>query len=217
MVSENVSQIVGGFKLCTACLIEKPISAFALQAGTNRRPRLQCRTCVRTKSLLYERAYRKRRSERERLEREKEPRIDANGRRRCSACKVRKSSDSFPPNAGERDGLSFYCRACVNRKAAEQRAKPKTREYRRVYMRVLALKRYGLTLDDFDALVSSQDGKCAICEEELVFGVTGGGAVDHDHETGKVRGLLCRLCNVGVGHFRENTRLLAKAITYLQK
>lgn len=82
-------------------------------------------------------------------------------------------------------------------------------------MRALALKKYGMTLEEFEAKVKEQDGKCAICKEELKFG-TGGCAVDHDHTTNRVRGLLCRLCNVGVGHFRENPELLLRAVAYLR-
>ena len=69
---------------------------------------------------------------------------------------------------------------------------------------------YGLTLEKFDALVVSQNGRCAICgdRDELV--------VDHDHETGCLRGLLCQHCNTGLGRFRDNLNSLQKAIDYLR-
>jgi Recombination endonuclease VII len=144
-----------------------------------------------------------------------EPRETDEGRR-CSSCRRRKPKDQFPPNAGHYDGLPCYCRECVNRKARESTKKPSVRSYRRRYMKGYDLKKnYGLTMEAFNALVAKQDGKCAICFDELKLG-TGGCGVDHDHTTGVVRGLLCRLCNVGIGHFRERPDLLTRAIEYLR-
>lgn len=75
-------------------------------------------------------------------------------------------------------------------------------------------RKYGITLDEYGVRFLRQKGKCAIClakpgEEPL--------AVDHDHATGAVRGLLCRGCNVGLGFFRDETVSLARAIVYLQE
>src|SRR5512147_2648276 len=65
---------------------------------------------------------------------------------------------------------------------------------------------YGTTLEEARALLEAHGGACAICRKRLgdvVFNARGT-AVDHDHATGKVRGVLCHQCNVGIGHFREN-------------
>lgn len=74
------------------------------------------------------------------------------------------------------------------------------------------LKRYGLTVTAFEALVAAQMGQCAICgivpQDRMV--------VDHCHETGKVRGLLCRPCNAGLGIFRDSPSILEAAIAYLR-
>lgn len=94
------------------------------------------------------------------------------------------------------------------------------REYNRVYARAWRaanpekkreqnIKRYGLKLSDFSAMYSAQDGKCAICREEKEL------VVDHDHETGKVRGLLCGSCNTGLGRFGDSVVLLLYAAGYL--
>ena len=72
------------------------------------------------------------------------------------------------------------------------------------------LKTYGLTEADYEDMVEEQDGVCLICsctEDRLV--------VDHDHETGKVRGLLCRACNRGIGLLQDNPMILQKAADYL--
>jgi hypothetical protein len=78
------------------------------------------------------------------------------------------------------------------------------------------LCRYGLTPEDKQALFEKQDGKCAVCSDLLKPGRTGT-HLDHDHTTGKVRGLLCGLCNVMLGHFRDDPALLKNALVYLSQ
>jgi hypothetical protein len=67
---------------------------------------------------------------------------------------------------------------------------------------------YGLTAEDYAELVRTHDG-CAICQEKSKLGV------DHNHTTGKVRGLLCQACNRGLGHFKDSPSLLEKAKEYV--
>ena len=77
-----------------------------------------------------------------------------------------------------------------------------------------ALKRnYGITLDEWQSMWDEQDGKCAICGKYFIK--PRDAHVDHNHETGEIRGLLCRMCNVGLGHFNEDKELLFKVIEYL--
>lgn len=67
----------------------------------------------------------------------------------------------------------------------------------------------GVTQEQFDEMFVRQDGRCAICRQKnRLF-------VDHDHKTGKARGLLCSRCNLGIGHFRDSPFLLANAISYV--
>ena len=72
--------------------------------------------------------------------------------------------------------------------------------------------RYGVSLDEWEEMYDQQLGRCAICRQ--IF-ADEGPHLDHDSSTGQVRGLLCRLCNVGLGHFRENPNYLNQAIQYL--
>lgn len=78
------------------------------------------------------------------------------------------------------------------------------------------LKRdYGITLQDYNLMLENQDFKCAICSlEKSENGRTF--YVDHNHKTGKVRGLLCINCNSGIGNLRDSINLLTKAIKYLK-
>ena len=73
-------------------------------------------------------------------------------------------------------------------------------------------QKYGLTPSGFNAMVIEQENRCAICSStftEMPF-------IDHDHKTGLVRGLLCRSCNCGLGFFKDEIKLLARAIVYLE-
>ena len=86
--------------------------------------------------------------------------------------------------------------------------------------------KFGITLEEYNLMVQSQGGVCAICEgvndtrrrgthngENVVMSL----AVDHNHKTGKVRGLLCSACNTSLGKFKDDPVLLKKAIHYLEK
>lgn len=81
-------------------------------------------------------------------------------------------------------------------------------------------KRYGITLLEYNTLLTNQDYKCAICkmsETNLKHGRNTYFAVDHCHTTGKVRGLLCYKCNSVLGFVNDSTECLANAIKYLEK
>lgn len=73
---------------------------------------------------------------------------------------------------------------------------------------------YGITREQFDELWRTQSGKCAICEETLID-ENRQTHVDHDHTTGKVRGLLCVDCNVGLGRFKDRAIVAFRAAIYL--
>lgn len=72
-------------------------------------------------------------------------------------------------------------------------------------------RKYGLSQSGFEAILDSQKGSCAICRKTF----TGIPHVDHDHVTGKVRGLLCTGCNIGIGHFRDDPLIAVRAASYL--
>ena len=80
--------------------------------------------------------------------------------------------------------------------------------------------RYGITLSDAERIRNRQDGQCAICgvalPEILEYKLVAAGmAVDHCHSSGMVRGLLCRNCNLLLGHAKDCTKILGNAINYL--
>lgn len=108
----------------------------------------------------------------------------------------------------------------IARKKANKLSRQQTPEGRR-YRRSIQLRlKYDLTLEDFDAMNKAQGGRCAICGEPETSNDHRSGhplplAVDHDHETGAVRGLLCRRCNRHLGGFNDDAKLLRSAADYL--
>jgi hypothetical protein len=76
--------------------------------------------------------------------------------------------------------------------------------------------KYGITIEEYDNMYVKQNGKCAICGiSETEFKIKF--AVDHDHKTKLVRGLLCKNCNFILGHANDNITILQNAINYLSK
>src|ERR1051325_379040 len=79
-------------------------------------------------------------------------------------------------------------------------------------------RRYGLRMEDWDRLLESQNGLCAICKEPFEIGSSGKHpVVDHCHKTGKIRGLLHSNCNTGLGMFKDDVIKLRAAIEYLER
>lgn len=74
-------------------------------------------------------------------------------------------------------------------------------------------KKFGIGLVQYQKLLEQQNHKCFICETEDWRNL----AVDHNHQTGQVRGLLCTKCNTGIGQFQDNIELLLKAVEYLTR
>lgn len=92
------------------------------------------------------------------------------------------------------------------------------RKHAKIYQANWGLqKNFGLTIDDYNQILKKQNGVCAICfkKSEKAKGRWGKLYVDHCHKTGKIRGLLCNRCNLGLGHFEDSPELLFSATNYL--
>ena len=124
--------------------------------------------------------------------------------KKCPTCKVSKTLDGFYKNRSRHDGVEPYCIPCS--KARIRADKPKAQH--RALMR-----NYGIGLKDYNKMSLEQGHVCYICgfkpKENL--------AVDHCHTSGKVRGLLCKPCNMGLGNFRDDVHALQAAIAYLSR
>lgn len=136
--------------------------------------------------------------------------------KKCNTCKKQKSLDSFYKSKTMPDGLQYTCKDCDNEK--NRRYKIANPERVKLNKRKNLLKSYGLTLEEYDRILNEQDGLCKICKDPTAkHWRTDKLFVDHDHKTGKVRGLLCHDCNYGLGGFKDNISFLKEAIKYLEK
>lgn len=150
----------------------------------------------------------------------------------CSGCRdPQKTRADFYKDKRSKDGLQARCKECQKRAASDrysndpQKAKEVVRRRRdrdpvkfSEIRRASELRRYGITPEEYDALLAKQGGKCG----NPGCGSTTSGhkthkhfSVDHDHATGRIRGLLCHLCNLGIGLFKDSPERLQGAIAYL--
>jgi hypothetical protein len=132
---------------------------------------------------------------------------------RCPRCKELKpiSGDDFPRNSRRPSGYNNVCKPC--------HAKTESKRYRDNKRRISAkrrLRRHGVSADTFDFLLRTQDGKCADCSTNF-SDLKGSPCVDHNEETGRVRGLLCNSCNLRLGMAHHSIDLLVRDIIYLLK
>lgn len=130
----------------------------------------------------------------------------------CTKCKKEKDSSEFYPDQRLKSGIASSCKDCHAKKREKQRESG--------YIKFYHIKRrYGVTEEEYNSLLESQDGSCALCDSKIesYFG-TDKLVVDHCHTTGKVRGLLCSACNLLLGHIekRGGTAFLEAASKYLQ-
>lgn len=135
--------------------------------------------------------------------------------RRCKKCKVVKASTEFYRSNG---GTSSYteCKMCNIARASAWRKRRCAEDPS--YNRRAALKRlYGITLQEYDNLLIRQKGVCAICSADAPGGKGKFFHVDHCHDTGGIRGLLCHLCNTGIGALADDPQLLREAADYLER
>jgi hypothetical protein len=145
----------------------------------------------------------------------------------CSRCNTPKLESEFNKHSKSADGLYTWCRECHREWQREYIARPenkvKRQARRKLYKDKEALynrrckikKKYGITLEEYDALETQQGGVCAICKQ-LPSDPRGYRLhVDHCHITGDIRGLLCSNCNAGLGRFKDSVERLQSAIEYL--
>lgn len=141
---------------------------------------------------------------------------------RCPRCDLWLNPDRFYKSKGRRPyGLSSRFKKCERgRLDAIPKKERTTDELRQIYAEHNMKRKFGLSWDDYLAMVERADGVCEICgkAETQVHHATGQAqrlSVDHDSETGLIRGILCSRCNRGIGFLQHDPDLLAAAIAYL--
>lgn len=144
----------------------------------------------------------------------------------CSKCKESKNINEFHLKGGGKRRND--CSECVRsygklyRLRNRELIRKKKREYhknnphikRRSYLKL----EYGISMGDYEELLKKQGYKCKICKSNTPRCTQHKHLyVDHDHSTGKIRGLLCNRCNMGIGHLEDNVEFFKEAIKYLEK
>jgi hypothetical protein len=104
-------------------------------------------------------------------------------------------------------GRDMTKRRATNQKWRERNPDKEATAQRRSHLR----RTYGLTPEQYAEMYDEQEGVCAICQLREAT------CIDHDHETGLVRALLCRRCNTGIGQFGDDPDLLVRAVGYLTR
>lgn len=188
-------------KRCPDCRRDLSLSDFT----KNRRSRdglaFYCRTCASERAA----ASRRRRSGPPRRRDAARPKDLPDGSKWCPECNEVKPLGDFPRNRSQRTGYGTYCKPCHNRiTRANRDAHGGARNY---HLR----RRYGIAVEHYDAMFEEQQGLCAICRDAPAA------HVDHDHATGRVRGLLCFNCNGALGQFRDRADLMMLAVHYLER
>jgi hypothetical protein len=112
-------------------------------------------------------------------------------------------------------GLKTLQRSCAS--CTRNRSKKHYLEYSDKQSDRRLQRLYGITLEDYSRMLENQGGGCAICGSTVGDGKRRKLFVDHDHVTGKVRGIICNKCNFGIASFRDNPELMQNAIEYIRQ
>lgn len=178
-------------KVCTKCKIEKPITSFRKANKYKDGYQYNCKYCVDGKEPH-------------------KPIIEGN--KTCTKCKISKDISEFGNIKVK--GILFKqssCKLCKYKIRTEKRKlNPKLESFRK---RKQSLKsKYNLKIEDYEKMYKEQKGCCKICNKQVDIL-----AVDHCHNTLKIRGLLCSNCNISLGGFKDSIENLKNAITYLEQ
>lgn len=214
-------------KTCNRCGVEKPFSEFHKGGLAPDGYIYTCKPCIGV-------VKRQRRQElKNRSEEELTAAAVARGPRLCRRCDVVKAPDDYPVDRGHHTARGQYCKPCSAANTIKYRTVISPELYRarkkasygrnRQTVRRYKLKvNFGITLEQYREMFAQQDGLCAICRQPEVTDRRGEGrvidlSVDHDHDTGVVRRLLCGNCNRGLGNFQDSLELLEAALLYLRE
>ena len=134
----------------------------------------------------------------------------------CSKCKQIKPITAFYKRGEAKGGYKSACKVCLKENPECKAARNKVWAAKNPgrYKEIQLKRKFGISLDEYKQMLTNQQERCAICridQSELKRQL----AVDHCHQTGKIRGLLCDTCNIGLGSFKDSVLNLSSAVQYL--
>ncbi len=135
--------------------------------------------------------------------------------RHCHKCNKDKKLQDFAVDKSNKLGRAYRCKFCCNKIRRIWRQHPDNKKKAQNYN---LLKKYGITVEQQEAMLKAQKGKCAVCGTRQPGGKYDKWQTDHKHaKKGKVRGLLCYACNSALGLLKDSVKVLQKAILYLER
>ena len=136
----------------------------------------------------------------------------------CTICGQRKLLSDFYKEPKHKDGVHSCCKICFCERTNTYK-KQNQGKIGKANKDLHLRKSFGIKLEQYKKMLVEQKGVCAICgkqETRKYKSKIVRLSIDHNHKTGKIRGLLCHNCNMAIGHFEENIKFMLKAIQYLK-
>lgn len=202
-----------GVRQCSHCHETKPLEQFGLRSARGQQRHFRCLQCFSTYSARHYLASQEREQQRAIAGGEA---LAASGKitRACNQCKRELSFLQFARDSRSSDGYKRVCRECdqaLSRRRRVDEGKERDR------LTGVNVRRYGLTQESFAAILAHQDHACKVCgtlkrDVEDKYGFH----IDHNHQTRRVRGFLCRGCNAALGHVKDDPKVLRGLIRYLE-
>lgn len=134
--------------------------------------------------------------------------------KQCSKCRLEKDQSLFSIDKSRRDGLQPRCKSCSALANKEYKARKDPRELKKNQYKAFIKHKYGVSVEWVEERLAAHNNKCKVCGAKMELH-TNTVAIDHCHKTGEVRDIVCKKCNTAMGHFRDDPKLIAKAIDYL--
>lgn len=187
-------------KACSKCGVAKPYSAFGKEPRNPTGVDAECKKCMARRRFLadYSSKFRD-----EHNDAWYEAKLSAPACTKiCATCKKEKHVSCFYRARRFKSGFVYQCKECS--RSVKSKLIKRNSELR---------SKYGISVHTYNSMLKEQDGKCAICKRICESGRRL--AVDHSHNEGRVRGLLCSKCNRAIGLFRDDPAIMSNALDYL--
>lgn len=211
-IAERAALLTEGKRRCAECQDIKPLERFSRNRTARDGYEYFCKSCIQ----LHRKGGGTTRAKQRKADAEDALRLLGVPGKRCTKCQTLVPLENFVSyGTNKTNGTRLrvsVCKPCWNKFSKENYDRATKTGYSRKY-------RYGISRERFESLLAYQNNKCAICGSEYSFIAgrrKGALAVDHDHATGAIRGLLCVSCNRAVGYLGDYEDGVQRALDYLR-